>query len=156
VQSRSRAPRPIRYLSADRCVSLPAHPSKPESRLGCFNRSVSVARGSCAEGRDDLCRAVRVRIEALDRDAVVGEGERDGLACLHPEPFAIARRRDVDRVRIGMGGTPAALALDDPAPERDRADDPLDARRVSPATFLEVRSSLFGLPGRIDAAATTA
>jgi hypothetical protein len=39
-----------------------------------------------------------------------------------------------------VGATPAARALDDAAPQRDRADHPVDAERVRPAAPLEVGS----------------
>jgi hypothetical protein len=115
-------------------------------------RSASAAGGSYLECRNKLCRPVRVRIEELNRDAVVSEGERDLLGSLRPEPVAAAPR-DVDRLWIRMGCTPATRALDDPAPERDGADDSVDAERVPPAAPLKVKGCVIGLPRCVDTAA---
>src|SRR5512132_705684 len=118
--------------------------------------SASAAGGTCAECRDDLAGATRVRSEELNGNVVLGEGKRDLFGPLRPEPVGGAHRRDVDRLRVGTGGTPAAGALDDPAPEGDRADDPVDAERLRPRASLEVGRGLVGLPRRVDAAAAAA
>jgi hypothetical protein len=76
-------------------------------------------------------RVTSVRIEKLNRDAVVGERERDVVRPFRSEPGGAARRRDVNDFRVGVRGTLAAFALDDPAPQGDRADDAVNAERVS-------------------------
>ncbi len=91
----------------------------------------SAAGGSCAECRKHRSGVTSVRIEKLNRDAVVGERERDVVRPFRSEPGGAARRRDVNDFRVGVRGTLAAFALDDPAPQGDRADDAVNAERVS-------------------------
>src|SRR5512133_600184 len=144
----------LRANAVIRLRGLNLWPHGPSGSL--FGGSTSAAGGTRAECRDDLAGATRVRSEELNGNVVLGEGKRDLFGPLRPEPVGGAHRRDVDRLRVGTGGTPAAGALHDPAPEGDRADDPVDAERLCPRASLEIGRGLVGRPRRVDATAAAA